>query len=83
VIYRQTASASAAHAFRIVLHTVPRVGRSYELFPDGFYLHLLPCKAKDSLAPAPTRLVPRPETQKFFSSSLLLSIQVLEETLEP
>ena len=27
---------------RIVLHTVPRVGRSYEHFPDGFELHLLP-----------------------------------------
>ena len=41
VIYCQTTSASTAHAFRIVLHTVPRVGRSYELFPDGFDLHLL------------------------------------------
>ena len=27
---------------RIVPHTVPRVGRSYEHFPDGFELHLLP-----------------------------------------
>ena len=27
---------------RIVPHTVPRVGRSYENFPDGFELHLLP-----------------------------------------
>ena len=26
---------------RIVPHTVPGVGRSYELFPDGFELHLL------------------------------------------
>jgi len=26
---------------RIVPHTVPRVGRSYEHFPDGFKLHLL------------------------------------------
>ena len=26
---------------RIVPHTVPRVGRSYEQFPDGFELHLL------------------------------------------
>ena len=26
---------------RIVPHTVPRVGRSYERFPDGFELHLL------------------------------------------
>jgi hypothetical protein len=24
-----------------VPHTVPRVGRSYEHFPDGFELHLL------------------------------------------
>ena len=27
---------------RIVPHTVPRVGRSYEHFPDEFELHLLP-----------------------------------------
>ena len=27
---------------RTVPHTVPRVGRSYEHFPDGFELHLLP-----------------------------------------
>jgi len=26
---------------RIVPHTVPRVGRSYEHFPGGFELHLL------------------------------------------
>ena len=26
---------------RIVTHTVPRVGRSYEHFPDGFELDLL------------------------------------------
>jgi len=26
---------------RIVPHTVPRVGRSYEHFPDGFEQHLL------------------------------------------
>ena len=26
---------------RIVPHTEPRVGRSYEHFPDGFELHLL------------------------------------------
>jgi hypothetical protein len=26
---------------RIVPHTVPRVGCSYEYFPDGFELHLL------------------------------------------
>ena len=26
---------------RIVLHTVPRVGRSHEHFPDGFELCLL------------------------------------------
>ena len=26
---------------RIVLHTVPRVGRSHEHFSDGFELHLL------------------------------------------
>jgi len=27
---------------RIVPHTVPNIGRSYEHFPDGFELHLLP-----------------------------------------
>ena len=38
---------------RIVPHTVPRVGRSHEHFPDGFELHLLrirdisPAKTKD------------------------------------
>ena len=34
-------SASAPHMLRIVPHTVPRVGRSYQHFPDGFELHLL------------------------------------------
>ena len=33
--------ASASHMLRTVLHTVPRVARSYEHFPDGFGLHLL------------------------------------------
>jgi len=37
VIYCQT----TAHASRVVLLTIPRVGRSYELVPGGFYLHLL------------------------------------------
>ena len=31
---------------RIVPHTVPRVGRSYEHFSDGFELHLLPLSRK-------------------------------------
>ena len=31
----------APHMLRIVPHTVPRVGRSYEHFPDEFELHLL------------------------------------------
>ena len=34
-------TASAPHMLRIVPQTVPRVGRSYEHFPDGFELHLL------------------------------------------
>ena len=34
--------ASAPHMLRNVPHTVPRVGRSYEHFPDGFEFHLLP-----------------------------------------
>ena len=33
--------ARTAHAQHMVQITVPRVGRSYELFPDGFHLHLL------------------------------------------
>ena len=33
---------SAPHMLRIVPHTVARVGRSHEHFPDGFELHLLP-----------------------------------------
>ena len=35
---------------RVVSHTVPRVGRSYEHFPDGFELHLLPGDGKDGCA---------------------------------
>ena len=34
VIYCQTTSVSAAHAVRIVLLTIPRVGRSEELFTN-------------------------------------------------
>ena len=34
-------AASAPHMLRIVPHTAPRVGRSYEHFPDGFELDLL------------------------------------------
>jgi len=41
VCYCQTTGASAAHALRIVQLTVPCVGRSYELFPDGFNPHHL------------------------------------------
>ena len=33
--------ASAPRILRIVPHAVPRVGRSYKHFPDGFELHLL------------------------------------------
>ena len=33
---------------RIVPHTVPRVGRSYEHFPDGFELHLLPANTNEA-----------------------------------
>ena len=35
---------------RIVPHTVPRVGRSYEHFPDGFELHLLPSLLSSAIA---------------------------------
>ena len=34
VICYKTTSASTAHALRVVLLNVPRVGRSYALFPD-------------------------------------------------
>ena len=38
---------------RIVPRTVPRVGRSYEHFPDGFELHLLPMlRGCEALRPA-------------------------------
>ena len=36
VLHRMVTSASTAHALRIVLATLPRVGRSYELFPGKF-----------------------------------------------
>ena len=35
---------------RIVPHTVPRVGRSYEHFPDGFDLHL-PIRTHETCRP--------------------------------
>ena len=35
----------------IVPHTVPRVGRSYEHFPDGFELHLLPSLGRGCALP--------------------------------
>ena len=35
---------------RTVLHTVPRVGRSYEHFPDGFEPHLLPLDDQENLS---------------------------------
>ena len=38
---------------RIVLYTVPRVGRSYEHFPDGFELHLLPAQVQVVLKAKP------------------------------
>jgi len=40
VSYCHTTSASTTHALRIVLLTLPSVGRSYQRFPDGFDLHL-------------------------------------------
>ena len=39
---------------RIVPHTLPRVGRSYEHFPDGFELHLLLQDGNTSLHKAAT-----------------------------
>ena len=41
---------------RIVPHTAPRVGLSYEHFPDGFELHLLPSRSQLRASP----LVPLP-----------------------
>ena len=40
---------------RIVPHNVPRVGRSYEHFPDGFELHLLPGGFREMVPPRPPR----------------------------
>ena len=44
---------------RIVPHTVPRVGRSYEHFPDGFELHLL---QQDYMKQHAMGFLPRPVT---------------------
>jgi len=43
---------------RMVPHTVPCVGRSYEHFPDGFELHLLPfrCTTCGKAFPALSKL---------------------------
>ena len=40
---------------RTVPHTVPRVGRSYEHFPDGFEPRLLPQAADVNLRPIEQR----------------------------
>jgi len=59
VIYCRATSASTAHALRIVLLTVPRGGRSYGLFADGFDLHLLQAFRQCILARlVATRLTP-------------------------
>ena len=36
-----------ANVFRILRNTVPRVGHSCELLPDGFYLHFLHLRKRD------------------------------------
>ena len=58
---------------RIVPHTVPRVGRSYEHFPDGFELHLLPgtAKAKAMMAKAKMFVPARPEADLTEDGSLV------------
>ena len=45
---------------RIVPHTVPRIGRSYEHFPDGFELHLLPREDEPAPSDMATRMVQVP-----------------------
>ena len=68
---------------RIVPHTVPRVGRSNEYFPDGFELHLLHTGGKTvggkSLGGKSLggKTLPKKRSKQVFSSSLL-SLQVLE-----
>jgi len=66
-------------ALRIVLGTVPCVGRSYEHFPDGFDLHLphQPCTIcrEPRLVQRSPRVIDRecgtdhPETRVFHSST--------------
>jgi hypothetical protein len=55
----------------IVPHTVPRVGRSYEHFPDGFELHLLPLSRflAPYAPPFPPVLHPAPTRRARFSLS--------------
>ena len=48
---------------RIVPHTVPRVGRSYEHFPDGFELHLLLCVPPDAYHTGARSMYPKPEAR--------------------
>jgi hypothetical protein len=64
----------------IVPHNVPRFGRSYEHFPDGFELHLLPQEGKVAeaerereaqRAAAPTR---DKEKEAFFEHLLLKTL---------
>ena len=48
---------------RIVPHTVPRIGRSYEHFPDGFELHLLGARSYERGTPVGrARLGPKPRS---------------------
>ena len=61
---------SAPHMLRIVPHAVPRVGRSYEHFPDGFELHLLlsqgrqvPRREPNAFSRLGSALNPKPRTQ--------------------
>jgi len=70
---------------RIVPHTVPRVGRSFEHFPDGFELHLLPafctggsdalkvCKVLHADLPADP-FYGRAKAREFFIDNLMVRI---------
>ena len=58
---------------RIEPHTVPRVGRSYEHFSDGFELHLLPTVDYEGLACAEFR-VARDQMRIGKALTLLVSV---------
>ena len=63
---------------RIVPHTVPRVGRSYEHFPDGFEVHLRLERTYDCSYGYPHRsLVAQLPEREFFIDNLMVRIHLI------